>query len=151
MLAFKWSWAAPERFGVVPGGSRERNIDFPLVWGARGGGATRTGSARATRPRHPPQKSPKTIENSLFRALEPPGTTPERSGTAQDHLKASISHQESLKTTQSGLQDAESGLQDAMLCARGADLCARRAILCAQGAVLCARGIQKNIEILMEK
>ena len=99
----------------------------------------------------PPKKPSKTIENSLFRALEPLETTPERSGTAQDQLKASICHQESLKTAQSGLQDAQSGLQDAMLCAQGADLCARRAILCAEGAVLCAQGIQKNIEILLEK
>ena len=36
----------------------------------------------------PPPKPPKTSEKSLFRALEPPGTSPERSGTAQDHLKA---------------------------------------------------------------
>ena len=31
MLAFKWSWAVPERSGVVPGDSRARIIDFPLV------------------------------------------------------------------------------------------------------------------------
>ena len=40
----------------------------------------------------PPPKPPKTNEKSLFRALEPPGTSPERSGTAQDHLKACSSH-----------------------------------------------------------
>ena len=39
-----------------------------------------------------PQKPPKTNEKSMIRALEPPRTSPERSGTAQDHLKASISH-----------------------------------------------------------
>ena len=32
MLAFKWSWAVPERSGVVPGGSRARIIDFSLVF-----------------------------------------------------------------------------------------------------------------------
>ena len=41
---------------------------------------------------HPPKKPPKTIEKSMIRALELPGTSPERSGTAQDHLKARISH-----------------------------------------------------------
>ena len=40
----------------------------------------------------PPPKLPKTNEKSLFRALEPPGKSPERSGTAQDHLKACSSH-----------------------------------------------------------
>ena len=40
----------------------------------------------------PPQKPPKTNEKSMIRALEPPGTSPERFGTAQDHLKAHISH-----------------------------------------------------------
>ena len=39
-----------------------------------------------------PQKQSKSNEKSLFRALEPPGTSPERSGTAQDHLKACSSH-----------------------------------------------------------
>ena len=45
-------------------------------------------------PRHglTPPKPPKTIEKSLFRALEPPGTSPERSGTAQNHVKARNSH-----------------------------------------------------------
>ena len=41
----------------------------------------------------------------MIRALEPSGTSPERSGTAQDHLKAQVP----LKTAQSGLQDAQSG------------------------------------------
>ena len=40
----------------------------------------------------PPEKSPKTIEKLKFRALEPPGTSPEHSETAQDHLKACSSH-----------------------------------------------------------
>ena len=40
----------------------------------------------------PPKKPPKTNEKSMFRALEPPGTSPERSGTAQDHFKACSSH-----------------------------------------------------------
>ena len=40
----------------------------------------------------PPPKSPKTNEKSMIRALEPPGTSPERSRTAQDHLKACSSH-----------------------------------------------------------
>ena len=40
----------------------------------------------------PPEKSPKTNEKPMFRALEPPGTSPERSGNAQDHLKACSSH-----------------------------------------------------------
>ena len=40
----------------------------------------------------PPKKPSKTIEKSMIRALEPPGTSPERSGTAQDHLKACSSH-----------------------------------------------------------
>ena len=40
----------------------------------------------------PPKKTPKTNEKSIFRALEPPGTSPERSGTTQDHLKACSSH-----------------------------------------------------------
>ena len=53
----------------------------------------------------------------MIRALEPPGTSPKRSGTAQDHLKQALVTQEALKTAQSGLQDAQSGLQDAMLCA----------------------------------
>ena len=101
----------------------------------------RTIHLRDARPWPPPPKSPKTNEKSMIRALEPPGTTPERSGTAQDHLKASISHQESLKTTQSGLHDAQSGLQDAMLCAWGAVLCAWGAILCAQGTILCVQGV----------
>ena len=39
-----------------------------------------------------PQEPSKTNEKLLFRALEPPGTSPERSGTAQDHLKACSSH-----------------------------------------------------------
>ena len=43
-------------------------------------------------PRGPPPKLPKTIEKSTFRALEPPGTSPERYGTAQDDLKAPSSH-----------------------------------------------------------
>ena len=94
----------------------------------------------------PPRKPSKTNEKSMIRALEPPGTSPERSGTAQDHLKASLRHQESFKTAQSGLQDAQSGLQDAMLCARGADLCARRAILCACGTILSASGKQKTLK-----
>ena len=39
-----------------------------------------------------PKKLSKTNEKSMIRALEPPGTSPERSGTAQDHLKACSSH-----------------------------------------------------------
>mgnify|MGYP003305084008 CR=1 FL=1 len=39
-----------------------------------------------------PKKPSKTNEKSMIRALEPPGTSPERSGTAQDHLKARNSH-----------------------------------------------------------
>ena len=40
----------------------------------------------------PPQKPFKTNEKSMIRALEPPGTSPERSGTAEDHLKARSNH-----------------------------------------------------------
>ena len=77
----------------------------------------------------PPPKNSKTIENSIFRALAPPGTSPERSGTAQDHLKACSSHPSA----------AQSGLQDAMLCVQGA-------VLCAQGAILCALGTQNSLK-----
>ena len=45
MLAFKWSWAVPERSGVVPGGSRARIIDFPLVLRGFLGGAPRSAHA----------------------------------------------------------------------------------------------------------
>ena len=42
MLGFKWSWAVPERSGVVPGGSRARNNEFSVVLGGfAGGGAVR--------------------------------------------------------------------------------------------------------------
>ena len=37
MLAFKWSWAVPERSGVVPGSSRARNNEFSMVLGGFGG------------------------------------------------------------------------------------------------------------------
>ena len=59
------------------------------------GGRSQTPSARHVRGTpvaSPPPKPPKTIEKSMIRALEPPGTSPERSGTAQDHLKACSSH-----------------------------------------------------------
>ena len=42
--------------------------------------------------RLPPQKRPKTNEKSMIRALEPPGTSPERSRTTQDHVKARVNH-----------------------------------------------------------
>ena len=54
-----------------------------------GVGQSTPGDAGGTRP---PPKPPKTNENSMIRALEPPGTSPERSGTAQDHFKACSSH-----------------------------------------------------------
>ena len=40
----------------------------------------------------PTEKSPKTNEKSMIRALEPPGTSPKRFGSAQDRLKARSSH-----------------------------------------------------------
>ena len=49
----------------------------------------------------------------MIRALEPPGTSPERSGTAQNHLKQALVTQESLKTAQSSLQDTQSSPKDA--------------------------------------
>ena len=47
MLAFKWSWAVPERSGVVPGGSRARNNEFSMVLGDFGGGGAAGARGRA--------------------------------------------------------------------------------------------------------
>ena len=66
---------------------------FGVFFEFRGSEPDPVGTARP-RPRvaSPPQKPFKTNEKSMIRALEPPGTSPERSGTAQDHLKACSSH-----------------------------------------------------------
>ena len=61
MLAFKWSWAVPERSGVVPGGSRARIIDFSLVLEGLGGAPK--ARARAGHPEAEIFRPPKTLKS----------------------------------------------------------------------------------------
>ena len=113
-----------------------------LILKFRGSENPPLGMARAS----PPQKPPKTIEKSMIRALELPGASPERSGTAQDHLKAPKSR----SRPPSPASKTPGPASKTPCCVPGEQICVPGEQFSAPGEQFCLPREYKISEILLE-